>query len=371
MTTTGEHDPSAHHPPRISPGPPEPRSSGPNSVDASIDERPARLGVSYDFRNPPAFSQPWPELYARLLDQIEWVDRCPAFSAISISEHHFAADGYMPSPLVAAAAIAARTHRVEIATNVLQLPIHHPVRVAEDALVIDALSGGRLRLGVGNGYRQEELGGFGTSTRDRRERTEEALTVLRHAFAGETFSFNGRHWSIPPIRVTPPPVRPGGPPIWLSGTAPAALDRAARRGDGFMAARDEQITGYLEACDRHQIPADRRRTCRTVWAIVAEDPERAVHELAPYLVYYVNEYIDYGAIPMARFDDARAVVDSGLVLALDASAAIDFIQQRRRIGVEEVHFLAVLPGEPVDSGTERLAYIAEHVAPALSSAMTP
>src|SRR5207248_716860 len=85
-----------------------------------------------------------------------------------VTEHHFYEDGYMPSPLVMTAAVAARTERVAVGTNLLQLPLHHPVRVAEDALVGDIISGGRLRLGVGAGYYWQEFQGVGAVLEERR-----------------------------------------------------------------------------------------------------------------------------------------------------------------------------------------------------------
>jgi alkanesulfonate monooxygenase SsuD/methylene tetrahydromethanopterin reductase-like flavin-dependent oxidoreductase (luciferase family) len=309
-------------------------------------------------------SKDWTERYQQTLEQIDWVERTPEFESVSLSEHHFVDDGYLPSLLAMACVIASRTERLGIGTNILQLPLHHPLRVAEDALVGDVLSAGRLRLGVANGYREQEFAGFGTSTRHRKGRMEEAVAIVRQAFVDEPFSFDGEHWSFPELRVSPPSPRPAGPQIWMGGTHPAALDRAARLGDGFLASTNDEVVGYLEACERHGIPAERRRTCRTAWAVVDEDPERALRELGPHMLHQVNEYIEYGFLKVPRFEDPKVLVEMGFYTFVDAAGAIDYFADAADAGVQEIHLFGVLPGEPVESGTERLQYVSEHVVPA-------
>jgi alkanesulfonate monooxygenase SsuD/methylene tetrahydromethanopterin reductase-like flavin-dependent oxidoreductase (luciferase family) len=103
-----------------------------------------------------------------------------------MSEHHFIEDGYLPSVLPVAAAIAARTKRIRIAPGVLLMPFHNPMRLAEDIAVVDVISGGRLELGVGAGYKLEEFGSFGVPFNERGSRTNEALGIIRRLLEGET-----------------------------------------------------------------------------------------------------------------------------------------------------------------------------------------
>ncbi len=100
------------------------------------------------------------------------------FNAVEFAEHHFSDDGYIPSPLIAAAAVAARTKHIRVGTNILLLPLYDPVRVAEDTAVLDAVSNGRLELGVGLGYRKVEYEGHGIDFTGRGERADEALEIL-------------------------------------------------------------------------------------------------------------------------------------------------------------------------------------------------
>jgi len=142
-----------------------------------------RFGLLYDFRNPTQWRLPFQELYARTIEQIVYADQL-GYDSIWISEHHFVEDGYCPSVLAMAAHVAAKTSRVRIGTSVLLLPFHDPLRVAEDANTVDILSGGRLDLGVGLGYRAEEFAAFGVPRRQRPSRFEENLAILRHALSG-------------------------------------------------------------------------------------------------------------------------------------------------------------------------------------------
>jgi alkanesulfonate monooxygenase SsuD/methylene tetrahydromethanopterin reductase-like flavin-dependent oxidoreductase (luciferase family) len=321
------------------------------------------FGVFYDFRNPAQFREDWTRRYREIFRQIDWLESSSNFDAVSISEHHFVDDGYTPSVLALATAIAAKTERLQIGTNILQLPLHHPLRVAEDALTVDALSGGRFRLGVALGYRELEFAGFGTTPRHRRSRMEEAIAILRHSFSGQPFSFEGEHWSFPELTVSPPPVRAGGPPIWMGGTAAPALDRAARLGDGFLASVTEEVVGYLEACRNNGLDPDEQRTCCTAWAIVDEDPERALHELGPYMLHQVNGYVDFGFLKVPYFEQAEKLVEAGFYTMVDAAGAIEFFADAWNDGVREIQLFGQIPGEPIESGSRRLQYVSEQVIP--------
>src|ERR671933_734840 len=113
------------------------------------------------------------------MEEIEESERLGS-GGVWLSEPHFVDDGYLPSPLVVAAAVAARTERMRIGTNVLLLPMHHPLRVAEDAAVADLVSGGRFVLGVGQGYVHHEFEVLGYERRYRPSLFEEGIEVIRH-----------------------------------------------------------------------------------------------------------------------------------------------------------------------------------------------
>src|SRR6201984_1758834 len=147
------------------------------------DGRKIRLGLWYDFRNPPEWRQASDRLYSEILDQIAWGES-HGFYDVWLSEHHFIEDGYLPSILPVAAAIATRTKRIRIASGVLLLPFHNPVRLAEDIAVVDVISGGRFEFGVGVGFKREEFAGFGVPFKERGTRTNEALAIIRRLLSG-------------------------------------------------------------------------------------------------------------------------------------------------------------------------------------------
>jgi probable F420-dependent oxidoreductase len=197
------------------------------------------FGLLLTIRNPGTWFRPYPALYAEVIDQVE-VAEALGFDAVWLSEHHFVEDGYLPATLTMLAALAMRVQRVRLGTNLLLLPMHHPLRVAEDGALIDILSNGRFTLGVGLGYRRAEYRAFQVPLAERGSRMEEALQIIRRAWSGERFSFHGRHWQLDDVLATPPPVQRPHPPILVGGASPRAVRRAARLGDGLLA--DDSIS---------------------------------------------------------------------------------------------------------------------------------
>ncbi len=192
--------------------------------------RPAlRLGVVYDFRNPPDSGIPNARLYEEILEQVTWLDGL-ALDLVWFTEHHFVDDGYLPSWIPVAAAMAARTRRVRFSSDICLLPFSHPVRLAEDLAVLDNLSGGRVEIGVGMGYAPHEFRGFGIPLPERLSRTEEGLEVLRRCFSGERFSFHGKRYDFDDVVVRPGYVQRGGPPLWIAAMSAGGAARAARFG---------------------------------------------------------------------------------------------------------------------------------------------
>jgi alkanesulfonate monooxygenase SsuD/methylene tetrahydromethanopterin reductase-like flavin-dependent oxidoreductase (luciferase family) len=173
------------------------------------------FGLWYDFRQKPPLGD-YARFYAECLEEIEEGERL-GFTNVWLSEHHFVDDGYLPSPLVVAAAIAARTTSMGIGTNVLLLPMHHPLRVAEDAAVVDLVSGRRFTLGVGQGYVQHEFEALGFNRKKRPSLFEEGGEVMRQpgkrdapgtrASAGGSRIFRSRHARRESPRSTSAPSR--------------------------------------------------------------------------------------------------------------------------------------------------------------------
>ena len=193
-----------------------------------------RVGIGLFTAQLPANSErTFEQEYRETLELVRLAERV-GFDSAWVSEHHGSSDGYLPSLLPMLAAFAAATERIELGTGVVLTPLHDPLRLAEDAAVVDQLSGGRLILGIGNGWREEEFRMFGASRAERGARTEETIEVLRRAWTGRRFSFEGQTLRYDRVKVTPPPARPGGPPILLGGYDRKAVVRAGRLADGYV-----------------------------------------------------------------------------------------------------------------------------------------
>ena len=176
----------------------------------------AYFGIRFDLRDPGFSGVPLADRYAAALDMAAWADRT-GFVSLTLSEHHGSPDGYLPSPLPMAAAVAARTERISIQVAAMVAAFHDPLRLAEDAAVVDLLSGGRLELVIANGYVADEFAMFGVPMEERVARTTEAIEVLRRAWTGAPFEHRGRT-----VRVTPSPARPRGPKLAMGGSSEAA-----------------------------------------------------------------------------------------------------------------------------------------------------
>jgi alkanesulfonate monooxygenase SsuD/methylene tetrahydromethanopterin reductase-like flavin-dependent oxidoreductase (luciferase family) len=337
-----------------------------------VTRRPLRFGLWYDFRNPPPARLTFEDLYKQNLEQIAWAEGI-GFDSVWLTEHHFVADGYTPSPLVLAAAIAERTQRMRIGTNLMLLPLADPVRLAEDACALAILSGGRFDLGVGLGYRALEFDYFGRSLKHRPSLMEEGVAILRQAFAGEPIRIDGKRYSIDGLRVAPVAARP--PRILMGGMAAPAIERAMRLGDGFLSTGGIGHDVYIDALRAAGRPRSEGTIYAGHWAIVSPDPEAEAARVAPYALYQSNTYIEWGAFgPPAetpRFPDGASALEQGLYELWDADAAIRGLVELLSTypEIEDIHFWAQLPGEPVDQGSARIEYLAQTVLPAVRATM--
>lgn len=263
-----------------------------------------RFGLTYDFRNPTRFERPSPELYEALLDQIVLAEEL-GYDQVWLTEHHFTDDGYNPSVLPMAAAIAARTSRIRIGTFVLILPFHDPVRVAEDAAVVDVISNGRLDLGVGLGYTVDEYRALGLDRRTRGRRLEEGLDLITRLWSGNEVEFDGEFHQLHGARLAPLPVQRPHPPLWIGARAGPAIDRAARLGAHLLTTvGPDPAPEYVEALSTHGRREEDHEIGQLRLVYCAPTDDQAWNEVAEHLHVSMSYYGRVmGEVPEAAGDD--------------------------------------------------------------------
>lgn len=320
--------------------------------------------LRFDMRAPADGAAAIGELYDAALEMSVWAEQHGALSVV-LSEHHASPDGYLPSPLVLASGIAGRTSTLPIVVAALLVPLHDPVRLAEDMAVLDVMSHGRVAYVAGLGYRPEEYAMFGQSLATRGTRMDECLTVLQRAWSGEEFEYDGR-----PVRVTPLPTTPGGPPLMYGGGSAAAARRAARFGLGFFAqtwADGLEVT-YRDECGRLGrepglcvVPAPGSATS----IFVAEDVDRAWARIGPFMLRDASMYAswlgDAAAASKSNALDVDALrAEAGAYRVLTPEQAVEYV---REFGMLALHPLC--GGCPPELAWETLELVADRVLPAL------
>jgi alkanesulfonate monooxygenase SsuD/methylene tetrahydromethanopterin reductase-like flavin-dependent oxidoreductase (luciferase family) len=277
------------------------------------------LGLRFDLRSHPDGAS-HAELYDAALGICEWGERHFGNVMVTLTEHHGSEEGHLPSPLIAAAAVAGRTRRAHIMVVAIILPLRDVIKLAEDVAVLDLVSGGRVDVLYGAGYRYEEFAMFGVDIRRRGELMEEALQALTQAWTGEPFEYRGRT-----VRVTPRPRRRPRPPLLLGGSSAAAARRAARHADLFIPTDPEHLAAYGEELERLGKPntafdmtAGRPPTVN----LVHPDPEAAWAQVGHHCMHDMTTYASWLAagrggsgpyVPVADLDELRATGEYNIV----------------------------------------------------------
>lgn len=165
------------------------------------------------------------EAFQQLIREAELAEAV-GFDGIFLPERHMRPETFAPSPLTVAAAIAARTRRIKIATTVMLPPLYNPMHLAEQISMVDNLSQGRFIFGAAVGYHRDYHRMFGVPWEKRGNRFEEAMDVIVKAISGERFTFHGEYYHFEDVFLTPLPFQRPRPPIWIGAYADKAVDRA-------------------------------------------------------------------------------------------------------------------------------------------------
>jgi len=235
---------------------------------------------------------------ARIEQQIEQV--CYAeelgFSDVWLTEHYFTGESVYNDSLLFASALAVKTSRIRIGFAVVQMPFHHPVRLAVQLALLDNLSHGRIDVGIGKGtvYNEYEFVGHGLRSHDSRERMEEAVEILERAWREAPLTYDGKFYKVHVPELRPRPVQRPGPPLWRSVISPGSFTECGKLGVPILTARlpvpriKERWALYragLQAGGHDQATQDRLLAQSALWrnVYVAESDAQAEEELATLL----------------------------------------------------------------------------------------
>lgn len=323
------------------------------------------LALRFDLRNPSFAGVSAAERVRAAVEMSEWADTRGCVS-VTLSEHHGSDDGYLPSPMIAAAAIASRTRNARIGIAALIAPFYDPLRLAEDLAVLDNLSEGRIDVTVANGYLASEFDMLGVPMAERAARTTEVVATLRMAWTGEPFEYRGRT-----VRVTPAPTRRGGPAIVLGGSSDAAARRAARIADGFVPSNTGCWEAYREEMQKlgKGDPGPNVMPEQIVNVVLAEDPEKAWEELSPYFLHDMNTYGEWlessGMVGPYHTTTPGELRDTGAYRVVTPHAFAGELQQMGDFAFAMFH--PMVGGIPPERAWESLHLFEDKVLPAVDA----
>ena len=323
-----------------------------------------RIGVCYDFRNPPDSGVAHQSLYSEILEQVKWLDQIGA-DLVWFTEHHFVDDGYLPSWIPVAGAMSAVTSHVRFGTDICLAPFNHPLRLAEDLAVLDNLSGGRVEIGLGMGYAPHEFRGFGFPVSRRVSLMNEAIEVLQHCFTGEKFSYSGKRYQFEDVIITPGYVQDGGPPLWVAAMSEAGALRAAHYNTHFLpqglkASSFDPWVNELENSGR-QTRDYRVGIIRSI--LVTDDRNTDWPLIRAAEKYRMQLYQRFFEESGEGFGDSGESVPQTWIVGNEDECVEQLVNFITKFGVTDIVTMAVPPGLRADQMTDSLQMLFTRVAP--------
>lgn len=313
----------------------------------------------------PSTGAPAADLYEAALDMVTFAEENGCTRAL-VCEHHGIDDGYLPSPMTLATAMAVRTKTMPIMIGAVILPLYDPLRLAEDMNVLDIISKGRVSYVCAVGARKSEYELLGVDFHTRGKSADKKLDTLLKAKTGEAFELDGRT-----VRITPGPYTPGGPMIMWGGGTPAAARRAGRNGLMFFGQGDDPAIAEAYAAARSEAGYDagfcyapgRNDPMST---FVAEDVDQAWEDLGPYLMHDVLQYGEWYAdnpdISSTSFaktaEELRAQNTSHRIFSVDE--AVEWVRAGKGLALHPL-----IGGLPPELAWKYLRVVTDQVVPAV------
>jgi alkanesulfonate monooxygenase SsuD/methylene tetrahydromethanopterin reductase-like flavin-dependent oxidoreductase (luciferase family) len=325
---------------------------------------PRSIVLRFDLRSAPFCPDSPASRYRAALDMAAWADE-QAVDVIGLSEHHVTEDGFLSAPLQLAGMMAALTRRVRISVSALLVPLHDPLRLAEDIVALDLVSGGRFTATCGLGYREVEYRATGADWPARGREFDRKLATLCALLSGDSTRCHGE-----PVTLKPLPISPLQGLLTVGGNSVAAARRAARFGLLFCPAIDDPALeiAYRQECQRlgHWGMTIFPRHPATTF--LSEDPQRAWRELGPYLLHDATAYGAWRhptrrAYAESFATDTDQLQAEGKYRILTPEQALEVIRD-----TGSLHLSPLCGGVPLDQGWHSLRLFEEQVVPRLPAA---
>jgi len=286
-----------------------------------------------------------------IVEQVKLAERL-GFDSVWAGEHHVTPGYHFFPQLALLSHLAAYSGEMNLGTNLVLLPLHPPVDVAEQVALIDQLCGGRFILTVGQGYRVEEFTAFGSPHGDRLARFIDGVEIIRRLWSGEAVDHETEWYSLSQAAVRPLPAQPGGVPIWIGATSDRAIKRAGRLGDAFMAmpnATSAEVTRQLALFN----------TGRLIEVFCHEDSAQAQRLAAPHLLTKYAAYASWG-LQDAAVDDAEsaaeiasdedefaALAEDRFIIGNPDEVVAGLVAQHREVGLTHLTMRVTWPGADI------------------------
>lgn len=266
--------------------------------------------------------------YAEHLEAWEEIDRL-GFDGIAFNEHHCSPYGLMNSPNLIAAAAIQRTKRVKLLIYGNLLPLHEPLRLAEELAMLDCMSQGRIISGFARGI-PREYQVHNVPMADSRERFEEAFQILLRAWQEDVFSYEGKYWQYRDVSIWPRPFQRPHPPLWipLSGSK-ESIEFAARHnlpitpgpGGTLMSLQEDIVQHYARCLKDNGFEMTPDHLCISNNVYVADSKEQAIRETGPHYLYFNRTLFSHGS-----FTETSKQKNSGYI----SSTARDYVRAENR-----------------------------------------
>jgi alkanesulfonate monooxygenase SsuD/methylene tetrahydromethanopterin reductase-like flavin-dependent oxidoreductase (luciferase family) len=295
---------------------------------------------------------------AEMLEQARLI-RSLGFDSIWAGEHHATPGFHFFPQFPLLQQVAVEAPGLEIGTNLILLPLHNPVEIAELGAFMDVLTGGRFLLGLGLGYRAEEFAIFRVPMNERASRLTEGVEIIRRLWTEDRVTHEGRHWKFADVSIRPRPLRSPRPPILIGAQVDAAIKRAAKISDGWLVVttpKADELAAQMKLFKETRASAglpESPHVCRLYEVACAASEDEAYRRAAPHLLEKYAAYAAWGLAGISKErtgppeEQLRRLAAGRFAVGTPAQVADDLVAQYRA-GLTHLSMRVSWPGMPQD-----------------------